>query len=58
MRTEGGMDYDTYGDAVDTLPEALVLLSLANKGFATQDWEICCEVDTQVADKNKKEQNI
>ena len=48
--TEGGMDHHTYGKAVGTIEEAILLLELANVGdmSSNSDWIITCEVTKEI----------
>lgn len=47
--TEGGMDHDIFGDPVDSLPEAIHLLTVANKDLNPKlhdMYVIVCHVKT------------
>jgi hypothetical protein len=50
---EGGMDWDTFGEAVSTLEEAIHLLELAQISNKGRDWKIVCNVDRQVTKGGK-----
>lgn len=46
--TEGGMDNETFGLPVDTLNEALHLITLANTTRPNEPWIIVGEVKTKI----------
>lgn len=45
---EGGMDHDTYGTFVESLPEAIRYLELAKTQYDKQEWLIVAHVSTKV----------
>lgn len=46
---EGGMGQDQYGEAVDTLQQAVRLLELARVKDPKTNWVIVCDVKTTVS---------
>lgn len=46
--TEGGMDNDIYGGAVNDLESAIYLLELAKIAQPDDNWKIVCTVETVV----------
>lgn len=47
--TEGGMDWQTFGNCVGSLPEAVAILEQARVAFRDRDWFIRCDVETKVS---------
>lgn len=46
--SEGGMDYGSHGDSVDSLPEAVEIWRDATRKDPKRNWVICCEPNVQV----------
>lgn len=49
--TEGGMDFDTFGEKVETIEEAIALLEIAKRKDSRSDWLITVDVETKVSGK-------
>lgn len=50
--TEGGMDSERFGEEVETLEEAVVLLEIAKRKDSRNDWIITATVETKVSGKS------
>jgi hypothetical protein len=50
-RTEGGMDYNTFGKTVNDLPSAIRILELAKALSPEHGWKIVADVTTQLGSK-------
>ena len=51
--TEGGMEEGSFGQTMNTLPEAIELLRVARTNDPKNDWIIVCDVAVQVTGEQK-----